>query len=361
MKRPSRDALDLLDWYDAHRRDLPWRRTRDPYPILLSEVMSQQTRLDVVVPYYLRFMDRFPTVESLAAASEDDVLALWSGLGYYQRARRLHATARRVAELGGFPRTHEGLLDLPGVGPYTAAAVGSIAFGLTEPVLDGNVERVLCRHGALAGDPKRVALRRELTQRARDLLVDDRPGDSNQALMELGATVCTPRSPRCSDCPLAESCVAFREGRQERFPETRKTVIKQREIWLAAVARRGDRVLLAQRDPEAEVLPGAWMFPGLRLHREDVIGRASRSRRSWPADDLQERLGARFSGAWELDPEPVRVRHGITFRSLVILCHEAVVRDLPAADALRWTSADERVGLHTSSLVPKILGALESR
>src|SRR5580700_687072 len=171
----------LLSWYGKHRRDLPWRRTQDPYRIWVSEVMLQQTRVEAVLPYYDRFLGRFPSVDALALAPLDEVLALWSGLGYYRRARQLHAAARRIVDAGEFPRTIERLLELPGVGAYTAAAVASIAFGAAVPVLDGNVERVMARQLALAQDPKRAASRARLLDAAAALLDPARPGDSNQA------------------------------------------------------------------------------------------------------------------------------------------------------------------------------------
>src|SRR4051794_9600327 len=182
---------------------------RDPYGIWLSEVMLQQTRVEVVLPYYARFLERFPTVRHLAATPLEDVLALWSGLGYYRRARQLHAAAQRVAAAGGdFPQTLEGLRALPGIGDYTAAAVASIAFGVAAPVLDGNVERVLSRWLAVSENPKESQARRRLLAAAESLLDPRRPGDSNQALMELGATLCTPRKPKCLFCPIAGGCRA---------------------------------------------------------------------------------------------------------------------------------------------------------
>ncbi|HEX5757593.1 MAG TPA: A/G-specific adenine glycosylase, partial [Thermoanaerobaculia bacterium] len=238
---------ELLAWYDRVRRDLPWRRTRDPYRVWISEVMLQQTRVEVVLPYYDRFLAEFPTVEALAAAPEAEVLAAWSGLGYYRRARQLHAAARRVVERGGFPDTPGGWRELPGVGDYTAAAVGSIVYGLPLPVLDGNVERLMARYLALAADPKSAAARRQLRAAAAALVDPERPGDSNQALMEVGATVCTPRRPRCPDCPLLPGCRAAAEGRPERYPPRRARRAREgRRLVVAVVEWRG-QVLLVRR------------------------------------------------------------------------------------------------------------------
>jgi len=188
----------LLHWYDAERRDLPWRRTTDPYRILVSEIMLQQTRVDTVIPRYARFLDRFPDLAALATASLDDVLAEWSGLGYYRRARNLHAAARAIVNdhAGRFPRQYTLLRALPGLGDYTAAAVAGIAFGEPHVGIDGNVNRVLCRYFGIAEAPTRAAVRRQLTAAAESLLAEHAPGDVTQALMELGAQVCTPRSPR---------------------------------------------------------------------------------------------------------------------------------------------------------------------
>lgn len=186
----------LLAWYDRIRRDLPWRRTRDPWAIWVSEVMLQQTRVETAIPYFERFLIRFPDPAALAAAPIEEVLAQWSGLGYYRRARQLHGAAREVVERGGLPRSSAELERLPGIGPYTAAAIASIAFGEPVPVLDGNVVRVAARLSAEPEDPSRAAARGRLLAVAATLLEISRPGDSNQALMELGATVCLPKSPR---------------------------------------------------------------------------------------------------------------------------------------------------------------------
>ena len=214
------DRTLLLEWYRRERRDLPWRRTRDPYAIWISESMLQQTRTETVIPYYERFLDRFPDVDTLADAELDDVLGAWAGLGYYSRARRLHAAARVVAdEFGGrLPEDAETLRTLPGVGRYTAGAVASIAFDREEPVVDGNVARVLSRLRGIRDDLKRPAVIRRLWEEASALARGPHPGDLNQALMELGATVCVPRTPRCAGCPLTRRCDARRRGDAATLP-----------------------------------------------------------------------------------------------------------------------------------------------
>jgi len=242
----------LLAWYDAHARDLPWRESRDPYRVWLSEIMLQQTRVAAVIEHYREFLQRFPTIEKLAAAREASVLAAWSGLGYYRRARMLHAAAKVVVrELGGkFPATAEGLLALPGVGRYTAEAIASIAFGEAVAVVDGNVERALQRTSGqrLAGEA--------LWNAAEELLDRERPGDFNQAMMELGATVCTPRAPGCLTCPVVDLCATRGEpaGAAKGAPQ------KKREVHYALECRDG-AVFLVQRARDASLMAGMWELP----------------------------------------------------------------------------------------------------
>jgi A/G-specific adenine glycosylase len=260
----------LLEWYAGSRRDLPWRRTPDPYAIWVSEIMLQQTRVAVVVDRYQGFMERFPTLISLALASEQEVLALWSGLGYYRRARMLHKAAQFVADhyQGNLPGTAEELRLLPGIGPYTAAAIASIAFGEPIAVVDGNVERVLCRLSGweAAGRTGGAALRREIENLATELVSPEQPGDSNQALMELGATVCLPRNPQCLVCPVAGDCMT----RGEHKTATRPKMLS-REVAHALSLRTGRtagqahrEVLLEQRPASLTVMPGLWELPELK-------------------------------------------------------------------------------------------------
>lgn len=256
---------ELLRWYDAHRRDLPWRREPTPWRVWLSEVMCQQTRVDSVVGYFERFVARFPTPAALAEAPVDDVLSLWAGLGYYARARNLHAAARQVVMLHGgeVPGDPDAFGALNGVGPYTRGAVQSIAFGHRVGVVDGNVERVLCRLDAVRDDPRTPAIRRQLWARADALVPAERPGDFNQALMELGATVCTPRSPRCEACPLAPDCVAHHTGQAETLPnKPRRVKRKAVDVVCGLVREPGGAVWLARR-PESGLLGGMWELPSV--------------------------------------------------------------------------------------------------
>jgi A/G-specific adenine glycosylase len=243
----------LLSWYDQHRRELPWRRDRHPYRIWVSEIMLQQTRVAAVLDHYARFMQRFPTVQALSVARGKSVLAVWSGLGYYHRARRMHQAAKVIArERGGaFPRSAEEWLDLPGIGRYTAAAITSIAFDAPIAVVDGNVERVLQR---LFGD----STRREATwQRAEDLLDHKRPGDFNQAMMELGAMVCTPRAPQCLICPANLFCQT--RGVEEARPQPPR---KSQDVCYG-LARQGDSLLLTRRARDASLMADMWELPSL--------------------------------------------------------------------------------------------------
>ena len=254
----------LLEWFQGSRRDLPWRRTQDPWAILLSEVMLQQTRVSVVIPYYERFLARYPTPADLAAAPEGEFLALWSGLGYYARARNLQKAARAIAERGGFPETHSEIAALPGVGDYTAAAVASIAFGLPHAVLDGNVLRVLARVSAETGDAGSQAVRARLKELAQRLLPQREPGDFNQALMELGATVCLPKNPQCLVCPWRDECAGRIQGIQHELPvKPRKREPVRLALRLYVIERDG-RVLMRCRDGGETRLAGFWELPEAR-------------------------------------------------------------------------------------------------
>lgn len=254
----------LLAWYRLHRRSLPWRETRDPYRVWLSEVMLQQTRVSTVVPYYERFLNRFPTVSALAAASEEEVLKVWENLGYYARARQLLKAAKIVVDTyaGVIPDRPEELAGLPGVGAYTAGAVSSIAFGQDVPAIDGNVRRVLCRYFALAGIMADKEGLRYLSGLLAPILPPGRTGDFNQALMELGAVICLPREPLCADCPLGENCLARIHDAPETFPSRReKKKVPVRHAVAAVIRDPLDRVLLVKRQHRG-LLASLWKFPG---------------------------------------------------------------------------------------------------
>ncbi len=316
----------LLVWYGRHKRTLPWRETRDPYRIWVSEIMLQQTRVQAVIPFYERFLRLFPDVQALAAAAEQRLLACWSGLGYYSRARNLQKAAQViVSEHGGrFPNDLQSALRLPGIGPYTAPAVLSIACGLPLPVLDGNVARVLARLYALPDDPQTAEGKRKRLNLAAALVSRRRPGDCNQALMELGATVCLPKRPRCPECPLRSHCLAFGRNQMERYPVPRlKTRPVTRRFTAALALDPAGRVLLVRRERTAKWMGGFWELP---MWEEN-------SRKGSPVHrEMESRDGIRLGSLLG------RVRHTITTNKLhVAVCAAKVDRRL-VAPRERWVS-----------------------
>ena len=247
----------ILQWYSLNGRDLPWRRTRDPYAVWLSEIILQQTRVAQGRAYWERFMERFPTVEQLAAATEDEVLRLWQGLGYYSRARNLHAAAKQIVSMGGFPETLEGIRSLKGVGDYTAAAIGSIAFGLPAAVVDGNVYRVLARFFGIATPVGTTAAKKGFTALAQRLLPEDSPAAFNQGMMDFGATCCTPVNPCCMTCPLQPDCQAFATGRTDLLP-VKQTLSKPVERHLTYVLVRVNGEIAIHRRGPGDIWQGLW-------------------------------------------------------------------------------------------------------
>ena len=279
----------LLSWYGKNaRKDLPWRATRNPYAVWVSEMMLQQTQAAKVIPYYGRFLKKFPTVEALAKAPLTEVLDAWSGLGYYSRARNLHAAARLlIREQGGrIPSDPESLQKLPGIGRYTAGAVASIAFDRPAPILDGNVIRVLCRQAGIRQDPRAPETQRILWEMAGQLVPEKSPGIFNQAMMELGALLCTPRSPRCGSCPIREGCRARKLNLQQSIPLPKQTLERKRIRYVCGILRKGNSLLIARRPVEG-LLAGLWEFPGGEL------GSGETEQRGLPRL-LRERLGLRI-------------------------------------------------------------------
>ena len=273
---PPEVPCRLLRWYDVHRRTLPWRGTRDPYQVWVSEIMLQQTRVAAVLPYYKRWMEALPDVAALAAVEEAQLMKLWEGLGYYSRARNLQRAAQTImADHGGrFPDTFAGLRALPGIGDYTAGAVASIAFGRRVPAVDGNVLRIAARLAASGEDILSPGGRRMFTAAAAELVPADRPGDFNQALMDLGATVCLPNGrPDCESCPLADLCAAHALGQETDFPVKRKKAERRREELTVYVLLREGQVALRRRE-ESGLLAGLWEFPhcpGARSEEEAAL------------------------------------------------------------------------------------------
>ena len=261
----------LLRWYDTNKRSLPWRGSRDPYRIWLSEIMLQQTRAEAVVRYYERFLARFPDVFSLAEAEEDEVLKLWEGLGYYSRARNLHKAAKRIAEMGGrFPDTIEGLESLPGVGPYAARAIGSIAYDICAPALDGNQMRVLSR---CLAEERILKTPFDLHDQAMELISRDRPGDYNQALMDLGSMVCTAKKPKCLLCPLNSICQAYIDGEPERYPLRPAPVSKRDEPRSVFIIQTPAGICIRRRSEK--LLGGLYEFPSLEGHLSPAEAQAA--------------------------------------------------------------------------------------
>jgi len=258
LSKPFRRAL--LAWYDASRRNLPWRRNKEFYPVWLSEIMLQQTRVEAVIPYFNRFLERFPNVSMLADSTETDVLAAWSGLGYYSRARNLHRAALAIAAKGA-PSAYEEILALPGIGPYTAAAIASIALGAPRAAVDGNVLRVISRLKNDASEISQPATRARFTAEAQSLLDPRRPGDFNQAMMELGATVCLPRNPLCGECPVRRFCEGRAAGRERELP-VRGGRERARDIPLDLLLfQRQNEIFLVRRRADERRLAGFWELP----------------------------------------------------------------------------------------------------
>ena len=333
---------EMLSWYAEMGRDLPWRRTRDPYAILVSEIMLQQTRVETVLGRYESFLERFPTIADLAAAPLDDVLAEWSGLGYYRRPRGLHALANAVVEHhdGDIPDTLEELLALPGLGPYTAAAVGSIAFGIPALSVDGNVGRIMCRLAGIEDDPRRAPVRRRLEAMAADAMRRHPPGQVNQAIMELGARVCTPRSPSCDECPCSSYCEAHALGIEELIPPSSRQKVEAVTEYAAVIEDNGRFLMLRGQRPS--LVADMWEFPTLdsRLggtSTESAAGRraSKRSRGSNRSRSSKTDLGRYLRDlGWKvrLGPKLGEIRHGMTNRRISCQVYEAsLAADGPSA------------------------------
>jgi A/G-specific adenine glycosylase len=338
---PAARQRALLSWYLRNRRALPWRADHDAYRVWVSEVMLQQTTVKAVVPYYERFLARFPDPATLAAAPEDDVLAAWSGLGYYHRARNLRRGAAHVAlrHAGVFPRTLEAALAVPGVGLYTASAILSIAYGVKVAVVDGNVKRVVARLFGLEGPTTDAAF----YNHAQALLDTRSPGDWNQAVMELGATVCTPRAPACPACPVAAGCLGRASGDPERFPEPRARRATVDVTVAAALVRREGRVLLVRR-PGGRLMGGMWELPQTTLESHGLPDLVA---------EMRERHGlAIVPGALLAD-----ARHAITFRRIRVEAYEARLARGAVSDPerFRWAAPEDLDALATSSLTRKVL------
>jgi A/G-specific adenine glycosylase len=348
--RDGRISEALLDWYDRERRDLPWRlapgEPADPYRVWLSEIMLQQTTVKAVIPYYERFLARWPTVEALAATDRDTVMSQWAGLGYYSRARNLHACARTVADQHGgrFPDTEDELRELPGIGPYTAAAIAAIAFGRPTTPVDGNVERVVAR--LFAVETALPAAKGELRALAATLTPQSRAGDFAQAMMDLGATICTPRRPSCLMCPLAASCEAHATGIEATLPRRAPKADRPIRYGVAFVAIREDGHVLLRRRPDAGLLGGMLEVPSTDWREE------------WVAADDALRAAPVGTQWW---PVPGSVAHTFTHFRLELMVYRAIVPpDAPLnlwaePERCRWVKRSRLAGEALPSVMHKVI------
>jgi A/G-specific adenine glycosylase len=357
---------NILTWFAQNQRDLPWRRTKDPYRIWLSEIMLQQTRVAAAIPYYQRFLERFPDVAALATAPADEVLRFWAGLGYYSRARNLQKAAQRiVAEHNGrFPSSGEMALALPGIGSYTAAAILSIAYGEKHAVLDGNVARVIARLRAIGGDLRTPKRWKELQKAADSLLARDTPGEWNQAMMELGATLCLPRSPQCLLCPVQEFCEARKQGLTDCIPEKRKKrdTVAVTLAALVVLDRKGRTFLLSppkssvkksagesENDDVAPLLSRMWHFPTIQVKSE-----------SSGAAELRRHVGSDFFRGQKVPTAAMplkKVKHRVTYRDITVLPFLLRVKRLPRIRGAKVLPLLDLSGLAISNLTRKVARA----
>jgi len=357
----SRFRKNLLAWFAQFQRKLPWRQTRDPYRIWLSEIMLQQTRVAAAIPYYERFLERFPNVESLAAAPQEEVLRLWSGLGYYSRARNLQIAAQQIVAKhnGIFPSDPAEALALPGIGAYTAAAILSIAYQKKFAVLDGNVARVIARLDAVRGDLRANGTWQTLQKSADHLLQERSPGDWNQAMMELGATLCTPRSPQCLLCPVSEFCAARKQGLTEAIPEkrTKRSTIEITLASLVLVDPLGKTLLLAPPksarklaapDDIPTLVSRLWHFPTVSVQH----GQASAALTKF----AQESLFSARKLQMELHPL-TKVRHAVTYRSITVLPFRLNTQKLPKLSGAKAFPLADLSAVAISNLTRKVARA----
>lgn len=325
----------LLEWYDANRRDMPWRSDPDPYRVWISEIMLQQTQVATVIPYFERFIRRFPTIAHLARANEQSVLKVWEGLGYYSRARNLRKAAVIIHNelAGALPTDYAGLKQLPGMGPYTAAAVASIAYGEAVPVVDGNVLRVFARYWGIESDIRKPATRNHLQDLLAPFIAKSDPSRFNQALMELGALICRPKVPACLSCPIRRDCVARREDRTQALPfSSPRKPIPSYEIAAAVIWRKG-KVLIARRRVD-QMLGGLWEFPGGKQEAGESLEQTVRR-------EIKEELDIRIRVGEAYPP----IRHAYTHLKIRLHAFDCRIQSgrpkALAADELRWVHPDE--------------------
>ncbi|MBC8044220.1 MAG: A/G-specific adenine glycosylase [Rhizobacter sp.] len=328
-------ATALIKWFEQSKRDLPWRKTNDPYRIWISEVMLQQTQVATVIPYYHRFLEKFPDVRSLASAPQGDLMKAWEGLGYYARARNLqHAAKEIVSKYGGtLPRTQEALRTLKGFGPYTSASVASIAFGADAAAVDGNVIRVIARLRAIKEDVRLQPTKDAVQQIAGELLPHGKAGAFNEAMMELGATVCTPKRPNCDGCPVSEHCIAYQTNQVEKFPVKSKLAVAPHYHIAVGVVWREDHVLIALRQAEG-LLGNLWEFPGGKVKAGETLATCCRR-------EVEEETGLKVM----VQAEFIAVKHAYTHFKITLHAFRCEYVSGEAApkqsQEIRWVKPDE--------------------
>jgi len=333
---PDLPVNALLDWYEKNKREMPWRNTSDPYKIWISEVMLQQTRVDTVIPYFNRFIGKYPTVNDLAKSDQQSVLKVWEGLGYYSRARNMHQAAKTVsAEMNGkMPADYDGLIKLKGIGPYTAAAISSIAYSEKKAVVDGNVLRVMCRFFGIPDDIRSAGTKTEVQSYADDLIPKSNPGDFNQAVMELGATVCKPSSPLCDDCPLSVQCVAYNSAQTETIPyKSKKAKVPHHQIAVGLIVNNDNELLISLRQNDA-MLGGLWEFPGGKKEDDESLKEAAKR-------ELDEELGVQVS----VFDEFMNLKHAYSHFKITLHAYWCKIENgIPApksSQKLTWVSLND--------------------
>ena len=338
MEHQEEFSRPIIQWYQENKRDLLWRDTNNPYFVWLSEIMLQQTRVDQATPYFLKFTNAFPTVCSLANADQHDVLMLWEGLGYYSRARNLHITAKTICfDLNGkFPELYSELIKLKGIGPYTAAAISSIAFNQPHAVVDGNVIRVLARWAGILDDVSSTKIKNDIQQLANELLDHTQPGDFNQAMMELGATVCNPSNPKCNDCPLNRNCTAFHTAKTDIIPyKAPKKKVPHHQIVVGVLVDNEGNFLIAKR-PDNKMLGGLWEFPGGKVEVGENHEQAL-TREFFEELDVKIQVGGNIT----------QIKHAyshfkITMHAYFCTLESGIPKGKEGQD-LRWVSKDQLV------------------